>query len=157
MTANEKTIVKFYSAFAKADTSMMTDCYHPDITFRDPIFGLIKGNNVSQMWKMLIDSNKGGLEINTSEIKAGEYVGSARWTASYNFSKTNKKVINVITTRFHFQDGLIINQMDDFDIWKWSKQALGIKGVLFGWTGYMHKKIQEKAVLSLNKYKESKI
>jgi hypothetical protein len=157
MTTNEKTIVKFYSAFAKADASTMTECYHTNITFRDPIFGLIKGDNVSQMWKMLIDSNKEGLKIDTSDIKVDEYVGSARYTASYSFGKTNKKVVNIINTRFHFKDGLIIKHTDDFDIWKWSKQALGIKGALFGWTGYMQKKIQEKAILSLKKYKESRI
>jgi hypothetical protein len=30
---------------------------------------------------------------------------------------------------------------DDFDIWKWSKQALGLTGYLFGWTGFMQNKI----------------
>lgn len=155
MTANEKTLVKFYGAFANADACTMKECYHPDIAFRDPIFGLVEGNNVSQMWKMLIESSKGAVKIDTSYIKADEYIGSAQWTASYSFSKTNRKVINVIQAHFHFQDGLIIKHMDDFDVWKWSKQALGLKGVLFGWTGYMQKKIQEKAILSLKKYKES--
>jgi hypothetical protein len=46
-------------------------------------FGLLKG--VSQMWKMLIDSNEAGLEIDTSNIKADDYIGSARWTTSYSF------------------------------------------------------------------------
>jgi hypothetical protein len=42
---------------------------------------------------------------------------------------------------------------DDFDIWKWSKQALGIPGHLLGWTGYMQKKINENATLSkVSKY-----
>jgi hypothetical protein len=36
-------------------------------------------------------------------------------------------VINIIQAHFHFQDGLIIKHTDDFDVWKWSKQALGIK------------------------------
>jgi hypothetical protein len=64
-------------------------------------------------------------------------------------------VVNVITSQFHFQDGLIIKHIDDFDIWKWSKQALGITGFLFGWTGFLQTKIQEKAILSLKKYQEN--
>jgi hypothetical protein len=44
-------------------------------------FGLLKGPKVSQMWKMLIDSNEAGLKIDTSNIKADDYIGSARWTA----------------------------------------------------------------------------
>lgn len=157
MTANEKTLIKFYTAFANADASTMSECYHQDIVFRDPVFGLLKGDNVSKMWKMLIETSKGALKIVTADIKADEYVGSAQWTASYTFSKTNRKVVNVIQAHFHFKDGLIIKHTDDFDIWKWSKQAFGIKGVLFGWTGYMHRKIHEKAVSSLKKYKETKI
>lgn len=155
MMANEKTLVKLYSAFANADASTMSECYHPNITFHDPIFGLLKGENVSQMWKMLLDRNKGGIKIETSNIKADEHTGSVQWTASYSYSKANRKVVNIIQAQFHFQNGLIIKHMDDYDIWKWSKQALGIKGFLFGWTGYMQKKIQEMALLSLKKYKES--
>jgi hypothetical protein len=118
MTANEKTLVKLYSAFANADASMMSACYHPDITFHDPIFGLLKGKNVSKMWKMLIDGNKGGIKIDTCNIKADEHAGSVQWTATYSYSKTNRKVINIIQARFHFHDGLIIEHTYYFDIWK---------------------------------------
>lgn len=154
MTVNETTIINFYTAFANADAAKMCECYHPNIQFRDPAFGLLKGDEVCQMWKMLIEKSNGNLKINFSEIKADEYFGSAFWVANYNFSKTNRKVTNSISSKFHFQDGLIIKHIDDFDIWKWSKQALGIKGLLLGWTGFMQKKIQEQARMALKKYSE---
>ena len=152
MTANENTIIKFYTAFAKADAEKMCECYHPNVQFRDLAFGLLQGEEVCQMWKMLIEKSNGNLKIEFSEIIANEHFGSAFWVAKYNFSKTNRKVKNSISSKFHFQDGLIIKHTDDFDIWKWSKQALGIKGHLLGWTGYMQKKIQDQARMSLNKY-----
>ncbi|WP_035671962.1 nuclear transport factor 2 family protein [Flavobacterium sp. 83] len=155
MTANEKIITKFYTAFANADATTMCECYHPDIQFRDSVFGLLKGNDVCQMWKMLIENNKGNIKIEFSDIKADEYIGSARWIATYNFSKTNRKVVNVIQAKFQFKEGLIVKHSDYFDIWKWSKQALGTKGYLFGWTGFFQNKIQQKALLSLKKYKET--
>lgn len=155
MNQNENTLKKFYTAFANADTTAMSECYSPNIKFRDPAFGLLKGNEVSQMWKMLLENSKGNLKIEFSDIEANEYIGSAKWVATYNFSKTNRPVVNVITSQFHFQDGLIIKHIDDFDIWKWSKQALGITGFLFGWTGFLQTKIQEKAILSLKKYQEN--
>lgn len=156
MTPNEKTITKFYKAFANADASKMCECYHPNIQFRDPAFGLLKGKEVCQMWKMLIERSKGNLKIDFSEIKADEYTGSAYWVATYNFSKTNRKVVNTIAAKFIFQEGLIIKHTDDFDIWKWSKQALGFRGLLLGWTGFMQKKIQQQALVSLKKYGERK-
>ncbi|MFV8343017.1 nuclear transport factor 2 family protein [Flavobacterium sp. XS2P39] len=156
MTPNENTLIKFYTAFANADASTMCKCYHQKIQFRDPVFDLLKENDVCEMWKMLIKKSKGNIKIEFSEIKADEYIGSVKWTATYNFSKTNRKVVNDIHAQFQFKDGLIIKHTDDFDIWRWSKQALGITGYLFGWTGYFQKKIQQKALLSLKEYKQTK-
>jgi len=104
------------------------------------------------MWKMLLEKSQGNIKIKFSDIKADELTGSANWIASYTFSKTNRKVINVIQSQFHFQNGLIIRHTDNFDIWKWSKQALGFKGLLLGWTGFMQKQIHKQAVSSLNNY-----
>jgi ketosteroid isomerase-like protein len=157
MTQNENTIIKFYTAFANADATQMCECYHSNVQFRDPAFGLLKGNEVCLMWKMLIERSNGNLKIEFSEVEANEFVGSARWIASYRFSKTNRKVVNTIAAKFYFQDGLIIKHIDDFDIWKWSKQALGIKGLLLGWTGFMQKKIQKQARGSLKTYSEKNI
>ncbi|WP_264564295.1 nuclear transport factor 2 family protein [Flavobacterium sp. N3904] len=154
MNANEQLIHKFYTAFANADAKTMCECYHTNIQFEDPAFGILKGNDVCKMWKMLIEKSRGNLKIEFSQIKADTYAGSAQWIATYNFSKTNRKVINVIQAQFQFQDDLIIKHSDYFDIWKWSKQAFGIKGLLFGWTGFMQKKIQEQALLSLKNYKK---
>lgn len=153
MTQNENTLIKFYTALNNSNAAHMCECYHPEIKFRDPAFGLLIGADVCQMWKMLLERSNGNLKIDFSDIKADQYLGSARWIATYNFSKTNRKVVNVIKSEFHFKDGLIIKHTDSFDIWKWSKQALGIPGFLFGWTGYFQNKIQERALRSLKTYK----
>ena len=154
MNENVKTLTKFYSAFANADAATMCECYHSDIKFRDPVFGLLNGNQACDMWRMLTEKSKGNIKIEFANIEADEYLGAAKWVATYNFSKTNRKVVNRISSQFHFKEGLIIKHTDDFDIWKWSKQAFGISGILFGWTGYMQKKIHEKALLSLKNYQK---
>lgn len=156
MNANETLITKFYTAFANADAKTMSECYHPKVHFIDPAFGLLKEDQVSKMWEMLILKSKGDIKIEFSNVKADEFTGSARWKATYNFSKTNRKVVNHIGAEFIFQDGLIIKHTDSFDVWKWSKQAFGITGYLLGWTGFFHKKIQEQALLSLKKFQQSK-
>ncbi|MCW2118410.1 nuclear transport factor 2 family protein [Flavobacterium sp. 7A] len=153
MTANEETIQKFYSAFSKSDTKTMFKFYAPNIKFMDPIFGSLIGMDVLSMWSMLISKSKGKMEIVVSDIKADDFIGSAQWIATYTYSATNRKVVNIVTANFQFKDGLIFKHTDNFDIWKWSQQALGFIGVLFGWTGFMQQKIQDKALLSLKKYK----
>jgi hypothetical protein len=156
MTANEITIQKFYTAFAHGDIAEMCDYYHPNVQFSDPVFGLLKGEEVFQMWRMLAEKSNGSLKIDFSEISANEFLGTAKWVADYRFSKTNRVVVNIISSKFHFKDGLIIKHTDDFDIWKWSKQAFGIQGLLMGWTGFMQRKITNQARTSLNKYCKSR-
>ncbi|MDR6844394.1 nuclear transport factor 2 family protein [Flavobacterium granuli] len=152
MNPNEQLIHKFYTAFANADAKTMCESYHPNIQFQDPAFGILKGNDVCQMWKMLIEKSKGNIKIEFSDIKADDFSGTANWIATYNFSKTNRKVVNVIHAKFQFKDNLIIKHTDNFDIWKWSKQALGFKGLLLGWTGFMQNQIQKQALASLKNY-----
>lgn len=155
MHQNEQLLHKFYTAFAKADIQTMTECYHTYIQFQDPAFGILKGNDVLQMWKMLLEKSNGNIKIEFSHLQADDHSGSVKWIATYNFSKTNRKVINVIHAHFLFQNGLIIKHTDDFDIWKWSKQALGFKGLLLGWTGFMQNKIHKQALSSLENYNKS--
>lgn len=152
MNPNEQLTLKFYTAFANADAKTMCECYHPNIQFQDPAFGILKGNDACQMWKMLMEKSKGNIKIEFSDIKADEYSGTATWIATYNFSKTNRKVINEVHAQFQFHNGLIIKHTDHFDIWRWSKQAFGFKGFLLGWTGFMQKQIQKQAIASLKNY-----
>lgn len=152
MNSNEQLIEEFYAAFANQNAKTMASCYHKDIQFQDPAFGILKGASVSDMWNMLIERSNGSLKIEFSDINTG----SATWIATYTFSKTNRKVINTIHASFQFKEGLIYKHTDHFDIWKWSHQALGFKGLLLGWTGFMQKKIQEHAKASLKIYQEKR-
>ena len=155
MNSKEQLIEEFYAAFAEQNVKTMVSCYHLEIEFQDPVFGVLKGNDVADMWKMLIERSKGNIQIVFSEIKSQNNTGSAKWVATYFFSKTNRKVVNTIRAQFEFKDGLIIRHKDVFNLWDWSKQALGWKGLLLGWTKFMHQKIQQQAIESLRKYQNS--
>lgn len=154
MNPNENLITKFYTAFSNSDAETMAKCYHPNIEFQDPAFGILKGKEVPNMWRMLISRSKGNLKIAFSNVKADDKSGSAKWIAEYHFSKTNRKVVNVIHAKFEFQDGLIVKHTDDFNVWKWTQQALGLPGYLLGWTPFLQKKIQEQSRDLLKKYQE---
>ncbi|HLA56492.1 MAG TPA: nuclear transport factor 2 family protein [Flavobacterium sp.] len=158
MSNHHETIRDFYAAFTNHDAEAMARCYHSDIEFSDPVFGKLKGKTASDMWKMLIEKSKGSLKIEFSNINADGDSGSAKWIAYYRFSKTNRDVANHIKAEFKFKDGLIIKHDDHFDLWKWSRQAFGFKGLLLGWSGFMQNKIKEQALLSLKNYQlKSKI
>ncbi len=152
MNPNEALITKFYSAFANANAEEMVKCYHQNICFQDPAFGILKEKEVASMWKMLLERVNGNIKIEFSNIIANETNGQAKWIATYTFSQTNRAVVNKIDATFEFKDGLIIKHTDSFDLYQWTKQALGFKGLLLGWTNFMKSKIQKKAKKSLEIY-----
>lgn len=156
MNTNKELIEGFYTAFANHDGKKMASYYHQDIQFQDPAFGILNGFNATDMWNMLLERSKGNLKIEFYDVKATENKGSATWIATYNFSKTNRKVVNKIQASFEFKDGLIYKHTDSFNLWKWSQQALGLKGLLLGWTRFMQNKIQNQALVSLKNYQKNK-
>ncbi len=88
-------IEKFYKAFQNKDAETMISCYHEDVVFRDPVFGELKGDDARAMWIMLCRNAK-DLQIELSDISASLKKGSAHWEAWYSFSKTGRKVHNVV-------------------------------------------------------------
>jgi len=151
---NERLIRQFYESFARSDADGMIVCYADEIEFSDPAFGLLKGEDAKNMWRMLVERAKGNIEIGFSNVHADNEKGSADWTADYLFSKTGRKVFNKIHAEFEFKDGRIIRHNDTFDIWKWAKQALGISGRLLGWSSFLQNKIRQNARRSLREYSE---
>jgi len=151
MNNNEELIQKFYNAFAKLDYQTMQNCYADDPVFNDPVFGILQGNEVRSMWEMLC-RNATDLIINIEKIEVdGEY-GTCNWTASYTFSKTGRKVINKVKAHMRIENGKITEHTDEFDIYKWSRQALGMPGVLLGWSGYLKNKIRNDARKKLDAF-----
>lgn len=153
---NEDLITKFYTSFANRDAGEMISCYHEDVEFSDPAFGVLEGEEAKNMWRMLIERSKGNLRIDFKNVSANDENGSADWTAEYLFSKTGRNVFNVIHAEFDFLDGKIIRHHDDFDIWKWSKQALGVPGILLGWSSFMQTKIRKNARGSLKQFTDTR-
>jgi len=149
---NAELITKFYTAFQKRDWQNMNSCYHAHATFYDPAFRQLDGADVRVMWHMLCLNAK-DFELTFSKIKVDGNSGVAEWQARYSFSKTGRKVHNQIKAVFTFKDGLIFDHRDEFDLWKWSRMALGMPGTLLGWSGFMQDKIHENARKSLEKFK----
>ncbi|MGB5943763.1 MAG: nuclear transport factor 2 family protein [Leeuwenhoekiella sp.] len=149
---NVELIQNFYAAFQQKDPKAMTACYHKDVIFSDPAFGNIKGDRAKAMWYMLIERGGNDLKIGYSDVQANDYNASAKWTATYLYGKEKRKVVNHVVGTFYIQNGKILQHTDHFDLWRWSRQALGLKGLLLGHTKFMKLKIQQETSKSLSSY-----
>ncbi len=146
-------IDKFYIAFTQLDAETMASGYHPDIVFHDPAFGVLKGEKVGNMWRMLCASQKDkNMTVTYDNVVVDGQRGSANWEAHYVFSKTGRKVHNKIEAQFEFKDGLIYKHTDSFDLHRWAGQALGFSGKVLGWSGFFQKKLQTQTNHLLDKF-----
>lgn len=146
-------IEKFYTAFKNLDAETMATCYHDDVIFEDPAFGILRGERARNMWRMLINSQKGkDFKVSFSNITYKEDTGTAHWEAHYIFSQTGGKVHNKIDATFEFKDGKIIKHKDVFNLHKWASRAMGLKGTLLGGTGFFKKKLQAQTNRLLDKF-----
>ncbi len=150
MTDNKTLITNFYTAFQQRDYGAMTACYRPDIHFSDAVFTDLQGKQVGAMWHMLCERGQ-DLQISFTNIQADGTQGQAHWEATYTFS-TSRKVHNIIEAAFTFQDGRIIQHQDSFDLWRWTRMALGPTGTLLGWSPMVQNKVRATAVKSLNAF-----
>ncbi|HZY81389.1 MAG TPA: nuclear transport factor 2 family protein [Cyclobacteriaceae bacterium] len=155
MDPNEALIRKFYTAFQQKDFLTMQSCYHPNAQFSDEVFPILTSSGVKAMWEMLLTASK-DLKIETKEVKVtGVNTIYAQWDAWYTFSRTGRPVHNKVESWFIIKDGLIHNQVDGFNFWRWSRQALGLSGWLLGWTPIVRNKVQATAKRSLDKFQAS--
>ncbi|WPP00763.1 nuclear transport factor 2 family protein [Pseudomonas sp. HR96] len=146
--SNAELISIFYSAFQRLDVETMVACYSDDVIFSDPAFGTLRGRQVGDMWRMLASRAK-DFSLTFDQIHAEDHSGAAHWVATYLFSQTRRTVVNDIHARFVFRDARICEHYDRFDLWRWSRQALGTPGLLLGWTPLLRGKIRRQALANL--------
>jgi ketosteroid isomerase-like protein len=141
---NAEVIERFYGGFAAGDADRMATCYHADVHFYDDVFQDLNGPEVMKMWRTLL-TRSDDLEITLGEHAADGDSGSAHWSADYTFSGTGRKVNNEIDAKFTFRDGLIIDHVDSFNFWRWSRMALGAPGLLLGWSPLVKSKVRAQS------------
>ena len=142
---------RFYAAFDRRDGATMAACYAPGARFADPVFPDLRGTEPGAMWRMLTASSS-ELAVELVEREATAQRGSARWIARYTFPQTGRPVVNDVRSTFRFTGGLIEAQQDEFDFPAWSRQALGVTGLLLGRTPMLRNRVRRTARARLDRY-----
>lgn len=129
----------------------MAACYHPRATFHDPVFPHLRGEEVGRMWRMLLAGAR-DFDLSYADVRADDAAGAAAWEARYSFGRARRPVRNRVRSRFEFRDGRILRQVDSFDLWAWSRMALGAPGLLLGWAPPMKERIRRDAARRLARF-----
>jgi len=148
---NESLIERFYGAFSERNGAEMAACYAPDVSFSDPVFPDLQGAEAGAMWRMLTGQAK-DLRVELLDHEADGDRGSASWRAHYTFTRTGRPVVNDVRASLRFADGLIVEHRDEFDFYRWARQALGTTGLLLGWTPIVRSGVRRQARASLDEF-----
>jgi ketosteroid isomerase-like protein len=144
-------IRRFYEALDAGDGESMAACYTSDARFSDPVFTDLRDNEPGAMWRMLTERSD-DLSVDLVEHGADGDRGWARWIATYTFTQTGRPVTNDVRAAMRFRDGLIAEHRDEFDLYRWSRQALGPPGLLLGWTPIVRGAVRRRAREGLDEF-----
>jgi SnoaL-like domain len=148
---------RFFEAFAASDWQTMARCYHDKASFSDPVYPDLREERIVYMWHQLL----GGIE--TSKSKRGSKKSSSlnnlkleyrvlfgderkaqvQWTATYLYEK--RSVSNQVLSTLAIWDDKIVRQVDEYNFWRWSRQALGLTGLAFGAMPWYQRSVQRSA------------
>ncbi len=153
-TARE-TLDRLYAAFTRLDGAAMAACYAEDAEFRDPVFHLRGRDEVGAMWGMLCEQVRaGGLQHWRLSVRDHGH-SQMRVEVEYPYAPTGRVVHNFIHSQFEFDaQGLVLRQVDRFGLWRWTRQALGWRGTLLGWTPWVRRRVRQGAAAALRRYRQ---
>ena len=154
---HSRRIVDFYAAFKRLDPAAMRAAYAPGACFSNPLFQLQGTEEIGALWAMVcaaIDRKRvDQWRLEVSEVEATAHCGRARCQPHWRIRASGRVVQGVTDAEFSFdRDGRILSHVERFSFWHWSRQALGLRGALLGWTPLWRDRVGAWARQSLRGY-----
>jgi hypothetical protein len=115
------------------------------------VFTHLEGARIGAMWRMLCERAT-DLRVEYDNLYEDGNRCRADWQAWYTYSGTGRHVHNRIVASFVIDNGLIQRHDDVFDLYRWARQALGLKGVLIGWAPPVQAAIRAQAARALESF-----
>lgn len=148
-----QTLERFFTALANRDAQGMAACYAYGARFEDPVFELQGHREIMGRWSLLFDHPAPAADVWTLSFHSLHTLhnrGNARWEPTFVHLPTGRVVHNIVYSQFNFDDdGLITLQRDNFDFWRWARQAYGFLGLMMGWTPLLWDQARTQAHISL--------
>lgn len=156
---NSRRIVDFYDAFRRLDAAAMRSAYAPRARFSGPAFTVRGADDIGAMWALLCEAiDRQALQkwqMDVSDVEATAKRGRARWEPRYRIRASGRYVHSVIHATFTFdKEGRILSHEEHFSFWRWSHQALGLRGMLLGWSPLLRMKMRAALNQSLAAHRQ---
>lgn len=152
--SNKSLIESFLKSYQGRNAREMAVCYRPQAHFEDIAFRLDGRPQIYAMWHLVCANKKLRVDVISVEEKSSNEV-VAEIVVHYEFPsdadppESARMVINRITSRFEFSDGLIAIHTDECDAADWGRQAMGgVKGFVAGHVNLVRRRAAKKKLQS---------
>lgn len=122
-------IARLYSAIATRDLATVDACYAPNATFHDGMFGSLDRPEIVGMWRHLFSTLLAEATVEIVDVSSLQTEGRLVWSADYTFPVSGRRVKNIIEAHLCVEGGLISSHREQFDMTRWTQQALGLDAV----------------------------
>ena len=152
MTNHKDIIAIFFDCFNQRDFQKLKTFCTFDIYYFDPLYNLLRGEDVFIMWEHVY-GEVDDFSLATTDFKDdgdGYYVIDLQ----VNF-KERKQILQAIKAYIRIEEGMVSEYSSAFSIHGLCKQRHGIIGNLLGWNRLYQNRIKNDARRKLLQYKQT--
>jgi len=152
MAVDQELISKFFDSFNERNFSKMRQFCAAELSYFDPMYNLLWGNDVFLMWKSCYESCK-HFSIIKESIKDQE---DGYYSVGLKLEFGSKKIyFQKMTAHIKVVNHQIAEYSSAFSVHELLKQKYGIAGILFGWNRLMQNREKNNAKKSLIQFRDS--
>lgn len=147
--AHIEVIQSYFKHLQARNAASLWQCYASNIVYSDPVYGWMEGDKVKARWEYFC-AHADALQLTWGAVTVldDEYF-TCEWTAQYTQRETGRTIKFPCKSFFRLKDYKIIEQSDAYRLSSLIAQTDGWKGFWFGWTGYMKRFVQKRALQAL--------
>jgi hypothetical protein len=149
--ANWTLVEQLFKAFQSKDTDAIFATYAADCQFDHPLIGRLSKNEFSMAIRAFMRATPDyelAFQINHTDAKRVD----VEWTITHIFHLTAKVIKQHGTTTCFLSNNRIVQQIDKFDRRAWSRQAMGMTGLVLsfvpGWRSFIERELRRALGIS---------
>lgn len=143
-------VARFFDAFGRGDAQQMAACYHPMVSYSNPVLPDLRGPMPGAMWSLAL-SRAPSLRLQWQVAFSDARKAQVTWCAQWRQGRRDLR-LDAVSTLSIWGDG-IARQVDEFRFSQWAGQTLGLRGRLLAWLPAFRRVVQRRTLAAVQAHR----